>query len=369
VVITAAATALELALRPSSYVAPFLLHYAAAVVAAFAAGMAPGLLSVALSAASCAWCSSTPTGGAAPGPPRVVEVVLFIVAASVLVAMAAALRSSRAALRQSEARWRAVVDESESARAEAIAARDQFLTIASHELRTPLAAAQLQIQSLRRFLEREAQPDAVRVLEPRIAATAATVERLGALVDALLDVSRIVTGRLELERQSYDLSEAVCAAIARFSDAARRAGSTLTVDAAPGIWARGDRLRVEQVLASLLSNAIKYGQREPIAVALRRAGDRAVISVEDHGVGIAPEVQARVFERFERAGAPSQYGGLGLRLWIARHVVTASGGSIRLESAPGRGSTFTVELPADAVALTSGERATAGTRAIRSIGV
>jgi signal transduction histidine kinase len=107
----------------------------------------------------------------------------------------------------------------------------------------------------------------------------------------------------------------------------------------------GDELRLEQVLTNLLSNAIKYGEGRPIEVRLRCSSQRALLSVIDHGIGISPEDQVRIFDRFERAVNARHYSGLGLGLWIARQIVQASGGVLRVASAPGKGSTFTVDLP------------------------
>lgn len=233
--------------------------------------------------------------------------------------------------------------ETEQAKSAAIAARDVFLSVASHELKSPITSALLQVQQAERLLRRDGTPaDAV---SQRLSATAGSVARLGGLVEALLDVSRIATGRFVLERARFDLSEVVRDVAARFGDAARRGGSDLEVAIAPGIAAEGDRLRIEQVLTNLLANALKYGAGTPVRVSLRRDGPRAVLEVADHGIGIAPEDQARIFERFERAVPAHHYGGLGLGLWIARQIVDASAGSIRVESAPGRGATFSVDLP------------------------
>ena len=112
----------------------------------------------------------------------------------------------------------------------------------------------------------------------------------------------------------------------------------------------GDRLRLEQVFTNLLGNAIRFGAGRPVSVSLRRLGERAVLRVSDRGIGISPEDQARIFDRFERAVSVRNFGGLGLGLWISRQIVEASGGAIRVESAPGRGAAFTVELPVSAEA-------------------
>ena len=118
--------------------------------------------------------------------------------------------------------------------------------------------------------------------------------------------------------------------------------SSVAPPAPVGHW---DRSRIDQVVANLLSNAIKYGEGRPIEVEVR-AGERAAwISVRDHGIGIAPEDFGRLFDRFERCVSPRNYGGLGLGLFIVREIVDMHGGRVTVTSAPGEGSTFTVELP------------------------
>ncbi len=171
------------------------------------------------------------------------------------------------------------------------------------------------------------------------------VDRLARLSDALLDITRITAGRLELQRERADLAALVRDGVARVADDAAAARCALTVDVPDPVEAVLDAQRMEQVIDNLLSNALKYGREAPISVALRREGERAVLAVADRGIGIAPEHHDRIFGRFERAVSSRRYGGLGLGLWIVRQIVEAHGGTIRVESAPGAGSTFTVELP------------------------
>jgi signal transduction histidine kinase len=109
-----------------------------------------------------------------------------------------------------------------------------------------------------------------------------------------------------------------------------------------GSW---DRLRVETVVTNLVSNALKFGGGKPVEVSLRRAGEVARLSVTDRGIGIAPEEQGRIFEKFECAVPRRHYGGFGLGLWIVRQLVVAHGGTVRVDSQEGHGSTFTVDLP------------------------
>ena len=132
----------------------------------------------------------------------------------------------------------------------------------------------------------------------------------------------------------------------RMKEPAASAGSVLRVDRgapAGGYW---DSFRIEQVVTNLIANAIKYGAGKPIDVTVGRAGVSARITVRDQGPGIAPADQRRLFERFARFGSVRHYGGFGLGLWIARTIVEAHGGAISVESCPGAGAGFTVELPA-----------------------
>jgi signal transduction histidine kinase len=112
-----------------------------------------------------------------------------------------------------------------------------------------------------------------------------------------------------------------------------------------GHW---DRLRLEQVVSNLIANAIKYGAGRPVEVRVSRGGSYALLEVRDHGIGVAEEDHDRIFQRFERAISGAHYGGFGLGLWISREIVLAQGGFIELESAPGKGATFTVRLPLEA---------------------
>lgn len=242
---------------------------------------------------------------------------------------------------------------------EAVQRRDVFLAVAAHELRTPLTPLRLEIERLLRAarggqLERLA-PE--RVTE-RLQVVDRQVGRLTELVDVLLDMTRIAGGRLELQLADVDLGEVVQEVTERLRPHAQRVGSALTVEVEPGITGRWDRLRLDQVVTNLISNALRYGQGKPVTVSLKENGGRAQLTVRDQGIGIAAEDQARIFERFERAVSERHYGGLGLGLWIVQQVVEAFGGTIRVESAPGEGATFVVELPREALpeALVSGER-------------
>lgn len=121
------------------------------------------------------------------------------------------------------------------------------------------------------------------------------------------------------------------------------------------IVGRWDRMRLEQVVMNLLSNAMKYGEGKPIRVVVEAAGDTAVLAVSDRGIGIAAKDQERIFDRFERAVSVDHYGGLGLGLFVAKQLVEAMGGTIGVDSKEGCGATFTVRLPLSGATSRSSE--------------
>jgi signal transduction histidine kinase len=169
--------------------------------------------------------------------------------------------------------------------------------------------------------------------------------RLSRLLDDLLDVSRITAQRMKLEPEEVDLCDVVRDGAARYGEDARRAGSAIELDTQGPARGRWDRLRIEQVVTNLVSNAIKYGGGKPIQVRVEVEPRRARVIVRDQGIGIAPDDLPRIFQPFERASATGRAVSLGLGLFISRYLVEAHGGTIRVESRPGAGSTFTVELP------------------------
>jgi signal transduction histidine kinase len=227
----------------------------------------------------------------------------------------------------------------------AIRARDEFLSIASHELRTPITTLALQVEGLTRVLRDKAPSPLLEAVTHRLELAKRQVDRLAALIATLIDVSRVNAGRVELSRRPADLVDIVKTAVERLSDDALRVGSSLRLEVAGAITGDFDVSRVDQVVTNLLSNAIRYGRGRPIVVRAAGAGERVRFSVEDAGIGIAPEHLTRIFEQYERAAPATEYAGLGLGLWISRRLVEAMGGTISVRSELGVGSVFTVELP------------------------
>jgi PAS domain S-box-containing protein len=227
----------------------------------------------------------------------------------------------------------------------AVIHRDDFLSVASHELRTPLTSLKLEVSNLGRLAQRNQGVVPAARLSEKLGKIESQAERLHRLIDALLDVSRIASGRLELETDDVDLSQLAHEVVARFQDEAARAGCTLSIVAPGPVAGSWDRSRLEQVLTNMVTNALKYGQGKPVEVIVEVAGSRARLAVRDQGVGIAAEDQQRIFDRFERASSTRSFGGIGLGLWIVREIVRAHQGDVRVDSALGAGATFIVELP------------------------
>ena len=227
---------------------------------------------------------------------------------------------------------------------DAVRLRDEFLSIASHELRTPITSLQLMMQSLLKGVvapPSEHVQRAARIADRQIF-------RLTRLVEDLLDVSRIHSGRLALQLEDFDLVAVVCEVAERFEAELARAGCTLSLCVAPSVVGRWDRSRIEQVVTNLLSNALKFGAGRPIEIAVEEVPrGTAHLVVADHGIGIPPSRLPYIFEKFERAVSAREYGGLGLGLFIVRSIVDALEGTVRAESTLGLGSSFTVTLPCE----------------------
>ena len=242
---------------------------------------------------------------------------------------------------------RIAVDLSERRRVEeAVRARDEFLSVASHELKTPLTSLQLNVESLARLMRRRDPTGAAsNGLLARIDAADASTLRLGRLIDHLLDVSRIRSGQLDLALETVELGRLAGAVIEQLADGLAKAGCKVELDASAPAEGQWDRLRVEQVVTNLLTNAMKYGASKPIVVTVGATATHAELTVRDQGIGIKQADLARIFDRFERAVSARNFGGLGLGLWISARIVTAHGGTIQVDSTLGEGATFKVTLP------------------------
>ena len=229
----------------------------------------------------------------------------------------------------------------------AVGARDEFIATVAHELRNPIAPLTFQVRLALNKTEQFAAshtPVSVEWVQTQLRGIERRLHRLLETLDRLLDVSRLSTGRIDLQAEPLDLAEVVREAIDAFDAelAAARCKLTLSVQGtATGVW---DRLRVEQICRNLLSNAVRFGAGRPIEVTVDADHDFARVAVRDHGVGIAPDQQAKIFERFER-GLEQRSGGFGVGLWIVRNICLAMGGTVSVDSTLGEGACFTVMLP------------------------
>ncbi len=229
----------------------------------------------------------------------------------------------------------------------AVRMRDDFMSMVSHELRTPLNTLYLETQVRKLHLGKgNLAPFAAEKLPAMIERDQRQIQNMVRLIDDLLDVSRLRSGSLSIRPKPVDLAALTRRVVESLVNQAEAAGSTFDVEASQtidGVW---DEFRIEQVLTNLITNALRYGRGSPVAVAVTRSGDHAVMTVRDQGIGIAQEDHGRIFEQFERTDDSRKHAaGLGLGLYITREIVHAHGGEIMLESAPGEGALFRVTLP------------------------
>lgn len=227
----------------------------------------------------------------------------------------------------------------------ALQARDEFLSIASHELKSPLTSMKLQAQLNLREMNKTASGLSPERVKKFLNSTNRQVDNLTRLVEDMLDISRINLGKLTLQKERIELSLLVNEVIDRFCPENDDRECVLHKQIEEGVTVYGDRFRIEQVLTNLITNAIKYGKESPITVILEVYEHNALIKVIDQGVGIAQENQDRIFQRFERAISSNEISGLGLGLYIVKHILEMHRGSIEVESQLGEGSTFKVTLP------------------------
>lgn len=229
---------------------------------------------------------------------------------------------------------------------EEVKARDEFLSIVSHELKTPLTSMLLQLQiALHNIRNVSLANFSVENLMRMLQSAEDQTVRLSKMINDLLNVSLITTGRLDLNRQEIDLSYIVRGVFENFSERFVQKGYHVNLALDDGVIGTWDKIRIEQAVTNLISNAIKYGDGKPITIVVQRRGNQAVFLIQDQGIGIAKDVQKRIFDRFERGVSASEFKGLGVGLYITNQIVKAHGGSIAVKSSPGDGATFIAKLP------------------------
>lgn len=369
--VAAAAAARYLLERSFGHVGIFAFFYAAVLIAAYLGGLGPGLAATILSAATVRIAFSDKVLAPQTNIADVLSQIIFIGTGTAMSWLIETRRRSEErterarsdlsrererasdAMKLAEIERQKLLDGERAARAEAermIRTKDEFLATLSHELRTPLNAILGWAQLLR--TGKTAPKDIARGLEV-IERNARTQARL---VEDLLDMSRIISGKAKLDVKTVDLASVVETALESVQAAAQAKSIRLTKSLDPSVVrAAADGARIQQILWNLLSNAIKFTPNGgSVEVALRPAGDSIEIAVSDTGQGIAPEFLPHVFERFRQADSSVTrlHSGLGLGLAIARHLTELHGGTIRAESdGIGKGAVFTVKLPGGADSL------------------
>ncbi len=228
---------------------------------------------------------------------------------------------------------------------EQVRARDEFIAVLGHELRNPVSPVYVQLEHLRRSLERAGPMVETADVVDKLTRLRARVQRFLAVLDRLADVSLLQSGTIELRRELVDLRELCVDLAGGFESELAAASCALRLRADEPVIGLWDRFRVEQIVGNVLANAIRYGAGAPIELSVRADGSIATIEVRDRGIGIAPSDRARIFERFERASPRAHRGALGIGLWLAKRLTTAMDGTIEVESEPGEGALFRIRLP------------------------
>jgi two-component system CheB/CheR fusion protein len=223
--------------------------------------------------------------------------------------------------------------------------RDEFLGIASHELKTPITSMKASLQILERLTEKDFDPDRIR---PFIALASKQVKKLTEIVDDLLDVTRIQSGKMRLNCAYYSFLESVQECIEEIMTYTPRHQIVIEKNDPATIYA--DRNRIEQVMVNLISNAIKYSpDAKKVVVNVEKIGPDLRFAVTDFGIGIPQDKQSYIFDRFYRVHESSQnYSGLGLGLYISAEIINRHNGKVGMESEEGKGSTFWFSLPLEA---------------------
>jgi signal transduction histidine kinase len=228
----------------------------------------------------------------------------------------------------------------------ALVMRDEFMSMVSHEMRTPLNTLYLETQLRKMQLERgNMAAFGAEQLQRMVARDDRQIQSIIRLIDDMLDVSRIRSGKLSLRPGWVELSGLLRRVVHDLTPQANTAGTSISLEAGTPVSGWWDEFRIEQVVVNLLTNAMRYGCQQPISVTLTVEQDWARIDVRDCGPGIAPENQAKIFEPYERGVGSDAPAGLGLGLYISRQLAEVHEGSLTLESKPGEGSTFSLILP------------------------
>ncbi|MBF4557750.1 hybrid sensor histidine kinase/response regulator [Pseudomonas sp. p50] len=260
-----------------------------------------------------------------------------------------AMKQQVEALEQSRREQEALLVQLQSTQREleqAVRMRDDFMSIVAHEVRTPLNGLILETQLRKMHLARDnAAAFTLDKMHAMVDRDERQIKSLIRLIEDMLDVSRIRTGKLSIRPSRFDLAALVRGLLQNFAPQIDAAESSVTLDAEESVIGHWDEFRIEQVISNLLTNALRYGAKSPISVKVYSENGQARVEVRDQGIGIGEENQKRIFQQFERVTAKHAVAGLGLGLFISEQIVTAHGGTITVESRIGEGALFRVCLP------------------------
>lgn len=232
----------------------------------------------------------------------------------------------------------------------AIQLRDDFISIASHELRTPITSLNLQIEVLNNLVGAlQGDSEIHQLMKKFLGNTNSQLNRLSRLVDDMLDISRITSGKMNHNVKKVNFTNLTREVLDRFKDQLRSFQIDSSLFCREDIEVVCDPERMDQVITNFMTNAIRYGGKKPIHVILEETKDKVILKVKDHGRGINKKDQERIFNRFERAHTDDDVDGLGLGLYINNQIVKEHGGQILIESEPGEGAVFIVEIPKTSV--------------------
>ena len=228
----------------------------------------------------------------------------------------------------------------------AVRMRDDFMSIVSHEVRTPLNGLILETQLRKMHLARDnAAAFSMDKMQAMVDRDERQIQSLIRLIEDMLDVSRIRTGKLSIRPSTFDLSQTVANLLESFAAQISAAQSQVDFTVRQSVTGQWDEFRIEQVVSNLLTNALRYGARKPVEVSVYVEGASAIIDVKDQGIGISEENQQRIFHQFERVAGSGVVSGLGLGLFISEQIIAAHNGSISVHSTLGEGALFRVSLP------------------------
>ena len=260
-----------------------------------------------------------------------------------------AMKQQVEALEQSRREQEALLKQLQATQNEleqAVRMRDDFMSIVAHEVRTPLNGLILETQLRKMHLARDtASAFTLDKMHAMVERDERQIKSLIRLIEDMLDISRIRTGKLSIRPSRVDLVQLVRGLLENFAPQVEAAESSIALNAEDSVLGQWDEFRIEQVISNLLTNALRYGAKSPIEVRVYSAGGQARVEVRDHGIGISEENQARIFQQFERVSVNHAVAGLGLGLFISEQIVTAHGGTIEVESRIGEGALFRVCLP------------------------